>query len=84
MPKYLFASCLFEHQHLPKKETPQNDDFSHVAKHRFITKTFVATLLTKNVLFNLSFLKLKTFMLNKKHNLESGNKNKDKKKGFER
>ena len=45
---------------------------------------FVATpLLTKNGVFQLCFLKPKTLMLNKKHNLKSG-KNKDKNKGLER
>ena len=37
----------------------------------------------KNVVFQLGFLKPKTLMLNKKHNLKSGN-SKGKKKGFER
>ena len=39
----------------------------------------------KIVFFKLFVLKPKTtFMLNKKHNLKSGKKNKDKEKGFER
>ena len=65
---------------------PKNDNFSHFAKHRLIIKNrFVATpLLTKNFcFFKLSVLKPKTLMLNKKHNLKSGN-SKDKKKELER
>ena len=73
-------------QKLPKKMAQKNDNFWHFAKHRFIKKNrFVATpLLTKKLCFvKLFVLKPKTSMLNKKHNLKSGN-SKDKKKGVER
>ena len=68
-----------------KKGQNKNDNFSHFAKHRFIKNPFCCNLFFFCfffVLFHLFFLKLKTLMLNKKHNLKSG-KSKDKKKGFE-
>ena len=82
--KYLFYS-IFEHQpKLGKKMGKTNDNFSHFAKHRFIKNPFCCNpLLTKNWCFSTLFLKPKTLMLNKRHNLKSG-KGKDKKKGLER
>ena len=51
----------------------KNDNFSHFAKHRFIKNRFVEPFFDpKLVLFNFDFLKPKTLMLNKKHNLKSG------------
>ena len=85
MLKHLFLQCFFEHHpKIAKKWTQKNDNFSHFAKHRLIKKTrFVAPLLTQKFLFfKLCVWKSKTLMLNKKHNLKSGN-SKDKRKGFE-
>ena len=53
----------------------KNDNFSHFAKHRFIKKKpFCCNppFDQKLVFFNFDFLKPKTLMLNKKHNLKSG------------
>ena len=63
-------------QNLGKRGAKKNDNFSHFAKHRLIKKTFCCNLffLFFFVLFNLFFLKLKTLMLNKKHNSKSGKK----------
>ena len=69
-------------QNLAKKGANKKDNFSHFAKHRFIKKDRFVAICFFFVLFNLLFLKLKTLMLNKKHNFKSG-KSKDKKKGFE-
>ena len=64
-------TVLFEHQ--PKfgqNMAKKKDNFSHLAKHRFIKKRFVATPPFSNmgVFFNLSFLKAKTLMFNKNTN----------------
>ena len=87
MSKYLFLQCFLNiNQNWAKKGAKKNDNFSHFAKHRLIKKKrFVATPLftEKLCFFKLFVLKPKTFMLNKKHNLKSGN-NKDKEKGVER
>ena len=67
----------------PKKGHQKNDNFSHFPKHRLIKKNrFVATpLLTIFCLVVCLEIK-KNLMLNKKHNLKSGN-SKDKKKEIE-
>ena len=56
---------------------PQNDNFSHLAKHRLLKQRYVATpLLTKHLWFlNLPFLR-RTLMLNRKQNLKAGKKTK--------
>ena len=53
---------------------PKNDNFSHFAKHRLIKKTFCCNppLDQKWVFFNLGFLKPRSLMLSKTHNLKSG------------
>ena len=63
----------------------KNDNFSHFPKHRFIKKPVLLQLpfWPKIGVFQLCFLRPKTLMLNKKHNLKTG-KSKDKKKGLER
>ena len=54
--------------------------FSHFAKHRFIKNVLLQPPFgQKLVFFNLGLLKPKTLMMNKKHNLKSGN-SKDKKR----
>ena len=65
--KYLFYSA-FEHQ--PKfapKRAPQNDNFSHFAKHGLKKKNFCCNppLDQKVVFFKMFVLKPKTFILNK-------------------
>ena len=69
----------------PKKGHQKNDNFSHFPKHRLIKKTVLLQppFWPKNVFFFKLFVwKSKTLMLNKKHNLKSGN-SKDKKKELE-
>ena len=81
-----FLIVLFEHQpKFGKTMGKKNDNFSHFPKHRFIKKPFCCNspFDQKLVFFQLCFLKPKTLMLNKEHNLKSG-KSKDKKKGLER
>ena len=80
-----FIVLLNINQNWPK-QWAKNDTFSHFAKHRLIEKKpFCCNppFDQKCVFFNLVFLKPKTLMLNKKHNLKS-EKCKDKKKGFQR
>ena len=66
----------------------KNDNFSHFSKtqvHKKKKKPFCCnSSFDQNLVFlNFVFLKPKTLMLNKKHNLKSA-KSKDKKKGLER
>ena len=70
---------------LAPQKAKKNDNFSHLAKHSFIKKKLCCNppLDQEVVCSNLCFLKPRTLMLNKKHNLKSG-KSKDKKKGFQR
>ena len=72
--------CFEEQPKCAPKMAKNNGNFSHVAKHRFMKRNcFVATplLTNQNVVFSTwVFLKPKTLMLNKKHNLKSGKKTK--------
>ena len=82
--KYLFYSVFLNMNQNLAKKGGKNDNFSHFAKHRFIKNPFCCNLFLFLFfcVFQFVFLKLKTLMLNKKHNLKTG-KSKDKKKGFE-
>ena len=73
----------FEHQPKIAKKWQKNDNFWHFAKHRLIKNTVLLQppCWPKVLFFELFVLKPKTLMLNKKHNLKSGN-SKDKKRNL--